>query len=68
MEERQLKAQLMNQLDIASLKCHKFTLLQQKNIERVIQLGEDPKRVHLVGGLGVDNIKINLISKELEQN
>jgi len=25
--------------------------------KRVIQLGEDPKRVHLVGGLGVDGIK-----------
>jgi GDP/UDP-N,N'-diacetylbacillosamine 2-epimerase (hydrolysing) len=24
---------------------------------RVIQLGEDPKRVHLVGGLGIDNIQ-----------
>ena len=31
---------------------------------RVIQLGEDPKRVHLVGGLGVDNIqKTDLMNK-----
>jgi GDP/UDP-N,N'-diacetylbacillosamine 2-epimerase (hydrolysing) len=36
---------------------------------RVIQLGEDPKRVHTVGGLGVDNIqKRDLLSKsELEK-
>ena len=31
---------------------------------RVIQLGEDPKRVHLVGGMGVDYIKkTNLLKK-----
>tara|TARA_B100001540_G_C15805479_1_gene641891 strand:+ start:1102 stop:2262 length:1161 start_codon:yes stop_codon:yes gene_type:complete len=37
--------------------------------KRVIQLGEDPKRVHLVGGLGVDSIKsVKLLSKKkLEQ-
>lgn len=33
--------------------------------ERVIQLGEDPKRVYNVGGLGVENILTqNLMSKE----
>tara|TARA_Y100000590_G_C15607184_1_gene972407 strand:+ start:135 stop:1295 length:1161 start_codon:yes stop_codon:yes gene_type:complete len=32
--------------------------------ERVIQLGENPKNVHIVGGLGVDSIaETNLISK-----
>lgn len=32
--------------------------------QRVIQLGEDPKNVFLVGGLGVDGVKnINLLSK-----
>lgn len=32
---------------------------------RVIQLGEDPDRVFLVGGLGIDNIKnIDLLSRE----
>ncbi len=38
--------------------------------KRVIQLGEDPSTVHLVGGLGVDAIKeIKLLSKdEIEQN
>jgi len=36
---------------------------------RIIQLGEQPDRVFMVGGLGIDNInKINLLSKsELEQ-
>lgn len=36
---------------------------------RVIQLGEDVRRIHLVGGLGVDSIKkISLLSKdELEE-
>lgn len=29
----------------------------QEYLERVIQLGEDPERVFLVGGLGVDSIK-----------
>jgi GDP/UDP-N,N'-diacetylbacillosamine 2-epimerase (hydrolysing) len=33
--------------------------------QRVIQLGEDPKNVFLVGGLGVDGVKgINLLSKD----
>jgi GDP/UDP-N,N'-diacetylbacillosamine 2-epimerase (hydrolysing) len=38
--------------------------------KRVIQLGEDPSTVHLVGGLGVDAIKeLKLLSKdEIEQN
>ena len=38
--------------------------------ERVIQLGEDPEKVFLVGGLGVDNInKLELLSKsELEDS
>ena len=38
--------------------------------KRVIQLGEDPKRVFFVGGLGVDGIKkISLLKKfELEQS
>jgi GDP/UDP-N,N'-diacetylbacillosamine 2-epimerase (hydrolysing) len=38
--------------------------------ERVIQLGEDPEKVFLVGGLGVDNInKLELLSKsELENS
>ena len=37
--------------------------------KRVIQLGEQPDRVFLVGGLGIDNIvKLNLLGrKELEQ-
>ena len=36
--------------------------------QRVIQLGEDPKRVFLVGGLGIDSIKrLNLLTRrELE--
>jgi GDP/UDP-N,N'-diacetylbacillosamine 2-epimerase (hydrolysing) len=38
--------------------------------KRVIQLGEDPSTVHLVGGLGVDAIKeLKLLGKdEIEQN
>ena len=38
--------------------------------KRVIQLGENPSTVHLVGGLGVDAIKeLELLSKdEIEQN
>ena len=38
--------------------------------KRVIQLGEDPSTVHLVGGLGVDAIKeLKLLNKdEIEQN
>jgi len=38
--------------------------------KRVIQLGENPNTVHLVGGLGVDAIKeLKLLSKdEIEQN
>lgn len=38
--------------------------------DRVIQLGEEPKNVFLVGGLGVDNIKsLSLLDKaELEKN
>jgi len=38
--------------------------------KRVIQLGENPSTVHLVGGLGVDAIKeLKLLSKdEIEQN
>jgi GDP/UDP-N,N'-diacetylbacillosamine 2-epimerase (hydrolysing) len=38
--------------------------------QRVIQLGEDPKNVFLVGGLGVDGVmKVNLLSKvELESS
>tara|TARA_Y100001958_G_C21238949_1_gene566118 strand:+ start:568 stop:1725 length:1158 start_codon:yes stop_codon:yes gene_type:complete len=33
--------------------------------KRIIQLGEDPKRVHNVGGLGIDAIiKTNLLSKK----
>ncbi|EAU75551.1 putative UDP-N-acetylglucosamine-2-epimerase [Synechococcus sp. RS9916] len=32
--------------------------------ERVLQLGEDPENVHLVGGLGIDNIKkLSLLDK-----
>jgi GDP/UDP-N,N'-diacetylbacillosamine 2-epimerase (hydrolysing) len=37
----------------------------QEYKDRVIQLGENPSHVFLVGGLGVDNInKLNLLSKE----
>ncbi len=38
--------------------------------QRVIQLGEDPERVFLVGGLGIDNIKrLNLLDRaELEES
>lgn len=38
--------------------------------QRVIQLGEQPERVFLVGGLGIDNIKrLSLLSRiELEQS
>jgi GDP/UDP-N,N'-diacetylbacillosamine 2-epimerase (hydrolysing) len=33
--------------------------------QRVIQLGEQPERVHLVGGLGIDNIKrLKLLDRE----
>ena len=41
-----------------------------KSIDRVIQLGENPKSVFNVGGLGVDAIKhINLLDKlELEKS
>jgi len=37
--------------------------------KRVIQLGENPKNIHIVGGLGIDSIsKTNLISrKEIEK-
>lgn len=34
--------------------------------KRVIQLGEDPKRVHLVGGMGVDGIKKTTLLKKFE--
>jgi len=41
-----------------------FTATQEYR-NRVIQLGEDPKRVFCVGGLGIDNIKkLSLLSKE----
>jgi len=41
-----------------------FTATQEYQ-KRVIQLGEDPKRVFNVGGLGIDNIKkMHLLSKE----
>ena len=36
--------------------------------EKVIQLGENPKNVHVVGGLGIDSLKkTKLLSKELEK-
>src|SRR5699024_5303061 len=42
---------------------HFTSTVEYKN--RVIQLGEDPKRVKVVGGLGVENIKQqSLLSKE----
>ena len=37
----------------------------KKYKQRVIQLGEEPKNVHIVGGLGIDNIsKTKLLSKK----
>ena len=38
--------------------------------KRVIQLGENPKNVHVVGGLGIDSLKKTklLSKKELEKN
>ena len=37
--------------------------------KRVIQLGENPKNVHVVGGLGIDSLKKTklLSKKELEK-
>ena len=37
--------------------------------KRIIQLGENPKKVFNVGGLGIDNIlRLNYLKKELEKN
>jgi GDP/UDP-N,N'-diacetylbacillosamine 2-epimerase (hydrolysing) len=48
---------------------HLHFVATQEYGNRVIQLGESPKSVHLVGGLGVDNIsKLKLLDrKELEK-
>ena len=50
----------MSQIHFVSTKDYK---------KRVIQMGENPKNVHLVGGLGIDNIKnLTFLSKnELEK-
>lgn len=49
---------------------HLHFVAAQEYCDRVIQLGEQPKNVHLVGGLGVDAIKkIKLLGRpELEQS
>jgi GDP/UDP-N,N'-diacetylbacillosamine 2-epimerase (hydrolysing) len=49
---------------------HLHFVAAQEYCDRVIQLGEQPKNVHLVGGLGVDAIKrMKLLSRsELEQS
>ena len=49
-------------LDIQLLKCLGGTLLQPMNMQRVTQLGENPKRVHNVGAMGVDKITKTLLS------
>lgn len=48
---------------------HLHFVAAQEYRERVIQLGEDPERVHLVGGLGVDAIRrVTLLNRgELER-
>jgi GDP/UDP-N,N'-diacetylbacillosamine 2-epimerase (hydrolysing) len=44
---------------------HLHFVAAQDYFNRVVQLGEDPGRVFLVGGLGVDSIKrLNLLSRE----
>ena len=54
---------------IASQKCPTFILLHPLSTARVLQLGENPKNVFCVGGLGVDNIlRMDLLSRiELEK-
>lgn len=49
---------------------HLHFVATEKYRQRVIQLGEDPSRVHNVGGLGIDNAKtLPLIEKyQLEKN
>lgn len=48
---------------------HLHFVAAQEYRQRVIQLGEDPERVHLVGGLGVDAIRrVTLLNRsELER-
>jgi GDP/UDP-N,N'-diacetylbacillosamine 2-epimerase (hydrolysing) len=44
---------------------HLHFVAAQKYYDRVVQLGEQPDRVFLVGGLAVDNInKLNLLTRE----
>ena len=44
---------------------HLHFVAAEKYRRRVIQLGEDPKRVFLVGGLGIDNIvRLKLLTRE----
>lgn len=44
---------------------HLHFVAAEKYRQRVIQLGEQPKRVFLVGGLGIDNIKrLKLLTRE----
>ena len=48
---------------------HLHFVATQEYRDRVLQLGENPKNVHLVGGLGVDSIKnLPLLSKEDFEN
>jgi GDP/UDP-N,N'-diacetylbacillosamine 2-epimerase (hydrolysing) len=49
---------------------HIHFVAAEKYRRRVIQLGEDPNNVHVVGGLGIENIlKLKLLSRqELEEN
>jgi len=47
----------MTRYVMPSLKCHRFTLLKQKNIDaELYRWGEDPKRVISTGAIGVHNI------------
>ncbi len=49
---------------------HLHFVASEKYAKRVIQLGEDPKKVHIIGGLGVDAIRrLKLLSRaELESD
>ena len=40
-------------------------MLQLKNLKRVIQLGESPNRIKVVGGMGIDSIEnLNLFDTD----
>jgi GDP/UDP-N,N'-diacetylbacillosamine 2-epimerase (hydrolysing) len=44
---------------------HLHFVAAEEYLQRILQLGEQPEKIFLVGGLGVDNIKrLNLLSRE----